>query len=193
MIIKSIIFQIFIRFLKEKNILYYYQQFLDKNQFQKLITGISNNKVTTFKSFFKPQYFHLKNKGVIEEKIQDTNLTEEFHRILVLVFENTSKNFLIKHGLWKRFIQNLYTKFQKYPENPFYITKTNVHFYANDIFKWYINYLMKIGGSPLDLIICGFSWFSSNEKSDFWLEVHKKYVKHMWDIFLNTHNKNTIL
>lgn len=188
----SILYKIFLRYLKEKNMSLYFFKCNSKgyliNVEYRIISENTNNLLSAFSLNYFPKLWS--NDRKFNDFCNNWNNNNEFNSIILFAMKPYIKEFLIKEGIVNSFIENV-CEFNKYvktsiPENK--RTKSNIDLIINE----YLNYLIYNNDSIFYFIRRSFYYFLSGKDTDLWYDLDRKFKKYIIETLLSKFERKEI-
>lgn len=187
MIKDSILFKIFVRFLKEKNMFSAYKSIVNKEHILNIIT----KNMKYFSGNFILQIFDAKRNTILRDKefyitdfLRKIGNNIEFDLILTHLFKDEGKKFLEKKGILYKFSLEMFLHEKRCSESLKHINLDNLKFHTDEIINWHLSNLIKDKQSIFNFILRAFYWGDTEDGMAFWDNIHELFVKEMWEKIL---------
>lgn len=173
----TLIFKIFLRFLKEKNIIIPF-----KNSFYEIyykhiksyMNSVEDNEI-----LLAFTYFEIYGKHDVMSSFNDFCMNRqnniEFNRILLYAMKPYYKEFLIKNKILNRFLFNLY--YSKLEMLEIKIDRNNIKKYADLIIDKYLELMVRFNYPVFSFIRNAFGFSVTNEGISYWQEINEDFKK----------------
>lgn len=174
----TLIFKIFLRFLKEKNIIIPFKNgFYDDycTHIKRFINSTENNGILTAFSIYIVPYDKHKVISNFNEFCINRQNNIEFNRILLYAMKPYYKEFLIKNKILNRFLFNLY--YSKLEMLEIKIDRNNIKKYADLIIDKYLELMVRFNYPVFSFIRNAFGFSVTNEGISYWQEINEDFKK----------------